>query len=52
MDYAKNTLQLKRLLAITDVGNQRSIQLLEKLNFKFIKKIVYGKESNLFSCEL
>ena len=52
MSYAKDTLQLKRLLAITDVDNQKSIQLLEKLNFKFIKKIVYGKESNLFSCEL
>lgn len=37
MSHAKEVLGMKRLLAITSPDNTRSIALLEKLGFKFIK---------------
>jgi [ribosomal protein S5]-alanine N-acetyltransferase len=35
MEYGKDVLNLKRVLAITTIDNESSIRLLEKLNFKF-----------------
>lgn len=39
MDYARDTLALKRILAIVSPGNQASIKLLEKLGFRFERMI-------------
>jgi len=39
MEYAKGTLGLKRLVAITNPDNQSSIRLLEKLGFRFDRMI-------------
>ena len=36
-EYAKNTIGLKRLVAITDPANQGSIHVLEKIGLKFEK---------------
>ncbi|STR45386.1 GNAT family N-acetyltransferase [Iodobacter fluviatilis] len=50
--YAKEILNMPRLLATTDLNNQTSIQLLNKLNFKLIKTLSLHKELNLFSLDL
>ena len=52
INYAKNKLNLKTILAITVPTNRRSIQLLEKIGLKFIKTIytpVDNEELMLFS---
>lgn len=52
LEYGKNSLDLKRLLAITTQNNQSSIKLLEKLGFKFerlIKMPHDAEELKLFS---
>lgn len=51
MDYGKETLGLKRIVAITAPDNQSSIRLLEKLGLKFdrmIRATVDGPEIRLF----
>ena len=45
--YAKNTLGIKWLVAITDVSNVRSIQLLERLRFRFEKNITMSGDSDV-----
>ncbi len=45
VDYASETLGLNRLWAIVTPGNQRSLQLLEKLDFQFKKTIVLPPET-------
>lgn len=42
--FAKNTLHLKRLLAITSTDNNRSAGLLSRLGFVFQKNIIHGNE--------
>lgn len=52
INYAKDNLNLKTILAITVPTNRRSIRLLEKLGLKFIKTIctpVDNEELMLFS---
>ncbi len=53
--FAQNTLGLKRLVAVTNPDNQRSIRVLEKLGLRF-EKIVRlsedGPELKLFECEV
>ena len=44
--YAKETLGLVRLVAITDEANMRSIRLLEKLGFRFDKKVALNGDSD------
>jgi len=39
MTYARETLNLQRILAIVSPGNERSIALLEKLGFRFEKSL-------------
>src|SRR5579883_1440073 len=39
MTYARETLNLKRVVAIVSPGNERSIALLEKLGFRFEKSL-------------
>ena len=54
MTYAREGLGLRRVVAITDVKNQSSIRLLEKLGFRFEKLIRLsdeGEELNLFASE-
>ena len=49
--YAKETFGLDTLFAITSLDNTRSVNLLEKLGFKFINKITAPEEKeelNLF----
>ena len=43
-EYAKNTIGLKRLVAITDPLNQGSIRVLEKIGLKFEKMIRLSKD--------
>ncbi|NHQ86082.1 GNAT family N-acetyltransferase [Iodobacter sp. HSC-16F04] len=50
--YAKEVLNMPRLLATTDLNNQTSMQLLNKLNFKLIKTLSLHKELKLFALEL
>lgn len=45
MDYAKNQLKLKRVLAITMEINDHSIKLLEKLGLSFDKKIRLSEDA-------
>ncbi len=53
IQFAKEELNQKKLLAITDPKNQKSIHLLEKLNFKFDQIIKSEKEDlNLYSLEI
>lgn len=47
MDYAKEKLELKRVVAITVPSNQSSIRLLEKLGLQFEKEI-QEKDEKLF----
>jgi len=52
INYAKNSLKLKTIFAITVPTNKRSIQLLEKIGLKFSKTIytpVDNEELMLFS---
>jgi len=54
INYAKNKLNLKTILAITVPTNKRSRQLLEKIGLKFIKTIytpVDNEELMLFSTQ-
>lgn len=54
LPYAKNTLQLERLLAITSPSNTNSIKLLEKVGFNFQEMIDWkNKEAlNLYAINL
>ena len=54
MDYAQDTLGLKRLLAITSLDNERSGRLLEKLGFRREGTVPVppaGKEARLFEID-
>ena len=44
MDYAKNTVGLKRIVGLTNPDNLSSIKLLEKMGFVFEKLISLGVE--------
>ncbi len=53
--YAKETVQLKRLVAIVDPANTGSIRVLEKLGMKYVKMVKLSQddiELKLFACEL
>ena len=55
VEYAKNVIGLKRITAITLEGNDRSINILNKLGMSFKEKIIYpgsGEELLLYSIEL
>lgn len=55
MSYASEELGLKRVAAITDVENQSSIRLLERIGFRFEKMIRLpddASELKLFAAEL
>ena len=55
MDYGKDVLGLKRVLAITSQENESSVRLLEKINFKFerlIKLPHSDEELKLFSSDV
>ncbi|MEO7524323.1 MAG: GNAT family N-acetyltransferase [Ferruginibacter sp.] len=45
--YARNELNLTSIFAITSPGNRRSIQLLERLGFKFIREMVFPGNKQL-----
>ena len=47
MHYAKNDLQLKRVVAITDPENINSIQLIKKLGMQFEKMITLDSDKEL-----
>ncbi|PCJ53260.1 MAG: hypothetical protein COA70_10055 [Planctomycetota bacterium] len=47
LEYAKDELQLTRIVAITAQGNEASGQLLEKLGFSFEKLFPFEKEEVL-----
>jgi [ribosomal protein S5]-alanine N-acetyltransferase len=50
LHFAQTTLQLPRLLAITDPKNQKSIRLLEKIGLQFEDRIIVsGEELLLFA---
>lgn len=54
-EYARQTLQLTRLLAITSLNNQGSIRVLEKTGFHFEKIIQPSADAEglkLFACNL
>jgi len=54
-EYAKNTVGLSRLVAITDPANQGSIRVLEKIGLKFEKMVKLSEddiELNLFAIDL
>lgn len=55
MEYGRDVLNLKRVLAITSQDNESSVRLLEKINFKFerlIKLPPEREELKLFSSEI
>lgn len=55
LDFAKNVMQFKQILAITSPGNERSIHLLEKLGMHFEKMTEATKSSpvcKLFSISI
>jgi len=55
MEYARDTLGLRRLVAITSLDNERSGRLLEKLGFRSEGNIPVppgGKEARLFVADL
>ncbi len=55
MDYGRNVLGLKRILAITSLDNDSSIKLLGKLGFKFEGVVKLGsdaEEVKLFSADV
>ena len=43
--YAKETLRIPIVLAITLPANQTCIKLLEKIGFKYVKRFIFPKES-------
>lgn len=45
LDYAKNVLKINPIVAITDLDNVKSIQLLERLGLQFYKIIKISAES-------
>jgi RimJ/RimL family protein N-acetyltransferase len=54
-DYAKNTIGLGRLVAITDPANEGSVRVLEKIGLRYERMIRLSKddiELKLFSVEL
>lgn len=54
MNYARQTLKLKRIVAITNPDNESSIKLLERLGFSFeriLKLAKDGEEVKLFASE-
>jgi ribosomal-protein-alanine N-acetyltransferase len=54
LDYAKNTLQLKRIVATTRLDNVISMKLLEKLGLRFERIIIHpdgDRELQMFSIE-
>lgn len=46
MDYARNSLQLKRVVAITVPGNLGSIKVLEKIGMRFEKMIKTAEDAD------
>jgi RimJ/RimL family protein N-acetyltransferase len=51
LEHSRNTIGLKRIVAVISPGNQSSIALIEKLGFKFEKKLRlagYDEDSMLF----
>lgn len=55
IEYGKNVLGLKRMVAITAQDNDASIKLLEKLGFRFEKMVELSKEAKelmLFAVEV
>ncbi|MDW5415518.1 GNAT family N-acetyltransferase [Iodobacter sp. CM08] len=52
LTYAKQTLGLTKLFAITDEDNQRSIKLLQSIGFKFVETYSKGKVSSVFTLDL
>ena len=40
LKYAKNKLKMKRIIAITDPENRRSISLIEKIGLKYEKRVI------------
>jgi RimJ/RimL family protein N-acetyltransferase len=55
LSYARDTLGLTRVVAITNVNNQSSIRLLEKLGFTYEKMVrlsAGAPEINLFGIDL
>jgi len=55
MEYAKNIVRLKRLVAIVDPNNQGSIRVLEKSGFRFEKMVRLSEddiELKLFTIEI
>ena len=55
MEYAKNIVRLKRLVAIVDPNNQGSIRVLEKSGFRFEKMVSLSEddiELKLFTIEI
>lgn len=53
MEYGRETLKLKRVLAITSIDNESSGRLLEKLGFEFEGLIKSGDEQlKLFSTDI
>lgn len=53
MRYGKDTLCLRRVLAVTSLENENSMNLLAKIGFRFDRQVAIGDEIlNLFSCEL
>ena len=54
-EYARNTIGLDRLVAITDPANQGSIRVLEKIGLKFEKRVKLSEddiELNLYVADL
>ena len=52
LDYAKNDLKLKRILATTRLENKNSAKLLEKLGLRFERMIQHPRELMLFGVDI
>ena len=51
LNHAQDVLGMKRIIAVTDLDNQRSAKLLDKLGLKFESTVIYpkdGSELNVF----
>ena len=46
MDYARQTLKLQRIVAITNPDNEPSIKLLERLGFSFERLLKFAKDGD------
>ena len=44
LDYARNVLNIKRIIAIVNPDNEKSIGLIKKIGMKFEKMIIFGEE--------